>query len=120
MVYEVWNVVNIPAYPNQENPIETTARPAIIIEDLQDEVELCCLTKQVQQVSKYKYCFIVNKDSPEGIQMGLTFDSLVVVDRTVSLKKIRVIYKIGSCPQNIIDKIEELLRLKKEDEKQSK
>lgn len=56
MVYEVWDVVHLPAYPNQENPNETTARPAIIIEDLQDEVELCCLTKQVQQASKYEYC----------------------------------------------------------------
>jgi len=35
-------IQNIPAYPNQENPIETTARPAIIIEDLQDEVEKRC------------------------------------------------------------------------------
>ena len=117
MVYEVWDVVNIPAYPNQENPIETTARPAIIIEDLQDEVEICCLTKQVHQASKYKYCFIVNKDSPEGIQMGLTFDSLVVLDRTVSLKKFRIADYIGSCPQNVINRIEELLRQKKEDNK---
>lgn len=89
MVYEVWDVVHLPAYPNQENPNETTARPAIIIEDLQDEVELCCLTKQVQQASKYKYYFIVKKDSSEGIQMGLTFDSLVVIDRTIPLKKFR-------------------------------
>jgi hypothetical protein len=41
MVYEVWDVVHLPAYPNQENPNETTALPAILI-----------------------------KDSPEGIQMG--------------------------------------------------
>jgi hypothetical protein len=115
MVFEVWDVVNIPAYPNQENPSETTTRPAIIIEDLQDEVELCCLTKQVRQASKYKYCFIVIKDSPEGIQMGLTFDSLVVIDRTIPLKKFRLSLKIGSCPQNIIDRIEELIRQKKED-----
>ncbi|MEI6048891.1 MAG: type II toxin-antitoxin system PemK/MazF family toxin [Bacteroidota bacterium] len=117
MLYEVWEVVNIPAYPNQENPIETTARPAIIIEDLQDEVEICCLTKQIHKFSKYKYCFIIKKDSPEGIQMGLTFDSLVVVDRTVFLKKLRIADYIGSCPQNIIDRIEQLLKQKKSDNK---
>jgi hypothetical protein len=117
MVFEVWDVVDIPAYPNQENPNETTARPAIIIEDLQEEVELCCLTKQLYQASKYKYCFVVKKDSPEGIQMGLTFDSLVVIDRIVTLPKFRLYYQIGTCPKSIIDRIEDLLRQKKEDEK---
>jgi hypothetical protein len=114
MVYEVWDVVNIPAYPNQENPIETTARPAIIIEDLQDEVELICLTSKLGQAINYRYCFVVKKDSPEGNRMGLTFDSLVVVDRIVPLKKIRIADYIGSCPKNIIDIIEELIRQKKE------
>lgn len=45
MVFEIWDVVNIPAYPNQENHHQTTARPAIIIEDFQDEVLICPLTK---------------------------------------------------------------------------
>lgn len=117
MVYEVWDVVNIPAYPNQENPIETTARPAIIIEDLQDEVELICLTSKLGQAINYRYCFVVKKDSPEGNQMGLTFDSLVVVDRTVPLNRIRLSHKIGTCSQNIIDRIEDLIRQRKEDEK---
>jgi hypothetical protein len=55
--------------------------------------------------------------SPAGIQMGLTFDSLVVVDRTVFLKKLRIADFIGSCPQNIINRIENLLTQKKEDNK---
>jgi hypothetical protein len=110
-------VVNIPAYPNQENPIETTARPAIIIEDLQDEVELICLTSKLEQAINYRYSFVVRKDSPEGNQMGLIFDSLVVVDRTVPLKRIRLSHKIGTCPQSIISKIEELIKKKKEDGK---
>ena len=75
------------------------------------------LTKQIHQASKYKYCFIIYKDSPEAIQMGLTFDSLVVVDRTVFLKKFRIADYIGSCPQNIINRIEDLLRQKKDDNK---
>ena len=49
--------------------------------------------------------------------MGLTFDSLVVVDRIVPLKKFRLSLKIGTCPQNIIDRIEDFLRQKKKDEK---
>lgn len=110
MVFEIWDVVNIPAYPNQENYHQTTARPAIIIEDFQDEVLICPLTKQLHQEKKYRYTLKVLKNSNEGIQMGLTFDSLIVLDRTASLKKFRLAQKTGSCPQSIIDKIEEMLK----------
>ena len=33
--YEIWDVVNVPALPNQENPGETKGRPTIILEDLE-------------------------------------------------------------------------------------
>ncbi|MEI8047027.1 MAG: type II toxin-antitoxin system PemK/MazF family toxin [Bacteroidota bacterium] len=114
MGFEVWDVTNIPAFPNQENSKEVTARPAIIIEDLQDEVALCPVTKQLHQVTNYKYAFEILKNTPEGQQMGLTFDSLVVLDRVLSLGKIRLAGKIGSCPQSIIDKIEDILQQMRE------
>jgi len=110
MGYEVWEVTNIPAYPNQEDSREVTGRPAIIIEDLQDEVSVCCLTKQLHQAANYKYTFVVKEASSEGKQMGLTFDSLVVLDRILTIKKIRLAGIIGTCPQSIIDKIEEILQ----------
>ncbi|MCK9400166.1 MAG: type II toxin-antitoxin system PemK/MazF family toxin [Bacteroidales bacterium] len=47
--------------------------------------------------------------------MGLTFDSLIVLDRIEQFKKIRLVGRIGSCPESVIDKIEELLRKIKED-----
>ena len=105
MGYEVWDVTNVPAYPNQENSREVTARPAIIIEDLQDEVSVCCLTSQLHQTANYKYAFLVKEDSPEGKQMGLTFDSLIVLDRIFQMNKIRLAGNIGSCPQSVINKI---------------
>jgi hypothetical protein len=111
MGYEVWDVTNVPAYPNQENFREVTARPAIIIEDLQDEVSGCCLTKQLHQAAKYKYAFLVKEDSPEGKQMGLTFDSLIVLDRILQFKKLRLAGVIGSCPLSIVEKIEEIMKL---------
>lgn len=116
MGYEVWDVTNIPAYPNQENLREVTARPAIIIEDLQDEVSVCCLTKQLHQVANYKYAFVVKKDSEEGRQMGLTFDSLVVLDRIITLKKLRLTGVIGTCPQSIVEKIEEIMQQMQQNE----
>lgn len=115
MGYDVWDVANIPAFPNQENNREITARPAVIIEDLQDEVALCPITKQLHQAAIYKYTLEILKNTPEGRQMGLTFDSLVVLDRIVPLKKIRLSSKIGSCPQPVIDKIENILRKMRED-----
>lgn len=115
MGYEVWDVAHVPAYPNQEDQKEFTARPVIIIEDLQDEVAICPVTKQLHQAGNYTYAFVVTKDSPEGRQMGLTFDSLIVLDRIVQLKKIRLVGIIGSCPESVIEKIEELIRKMKED-----
>jgi hypothetical protein len=109
MGFEVWDVTNIPAFPNQENLREVTARPAIIIEDLHDEVSVCPITKQLHQAAIYKYTLQILKDTPEGKQMGLTFDSLIVLDRIISLGKIRLACKIGTCPQSVIDKIDEIL-----------
>jgi len=115
MGYEVWDVAHVPAYPNQEDSKEFTARPAIIIEDLQDEVALCLVTKQLHQAANYAYAFTIMKNSPEGRQMGLTFDSLIVLDRIIQLKKIRLVGIIGTCPQSVIERIEELQQKMKED-----
>lgn len=113
--FEVWDVVLVPAFPNQENSKEVTTRPAIIIEDLQNEVLICPVTTQLHQQSNYKYSFIVDKDSAEAKEMGLTFTSLVVVDRLVELRKVRLSQAIGSCPQSIIDRIESLIEKMNED-----
>ena len=111
MAYEVWDVANVAAYPNQENSKETTARPVIIIEDLQDEVLLCPVTKQLKQKDNYKNTILVLKDTEEGKAMGLDFDSVIILDRIVPLKKLRLTGKIGSCPDSIIEQIEEMLDL---------
>lgn len=49
------------------------------------------------------------------MQGGLTFNSLIVLDRIVQQKKIRLVGIIGSCPESVIEKIEELMRKMKED-----
>jgi hypothetical protein len=50
-----------------------------------------------------------------GLQMGLTFDSLIVLDRIAQFKKIRLVGCIGTCPESVIEKIEELLHKMKDD-----
>ncbi len=47
MAFEIWDVVTVPAFPNQENNHKTTTRPCIIIEDLNDQVVICPITKIV-------------------------------------------------------------------------
>ncbi len=55
------------------------------------------------------------KDTPEGRQMGLTFDSLIILDRIMQFKKIRLVGCIGTCPESVIEKIEELMGEMKEE-----
>jgi hypothetical protein len=115
MVYEVWDVVNVAAYPNQEEPSETTARPAIIIEDLQNEVLLCPVTKQIHQAQNYKYTFLVKKDSDDGKLLGFEYDSIIVLDRCVQLNKNRLCGKKGICSDYIIEQIDKILLQMKKD-----
>jgi hypothetical protein len=53
---------------------------------------------------------VIRKDSAEGEQMGLTFDSLVVLDRIITLKKLRLTGVIGTCPETIVERIEEIMQ----------
>ena len=78
------------------------------------EFSVCCLTNQLHQAAKYKYTFVIKEYSPEGKQMGLVFDSLIVLDRIFQMNKIRLAGIIGTCPQSVIDKIEEILQNMKE------
>ncbi len=96
--FEVWDVASMPLFPNQENNAEFTARPVLILEDLVDH---------------YQYTLTVIAGTPEAIEMGLSFTSLIVLDRLVYLKKSRLHLKYGHCPDIIIEKVEELLELKK-------
>jgi hypothetical protein len=105
----IWEVFHCPAFPNQENNKECTARPAIVFENLQDDVEVFPVTKQIQNQAKYKKTIFVSKDSFEGREMGLTFDSIIILDRKSQLKKTRLVRKMGICPQTIIDRINEML-----------
>ena len=110
MPFEVWDVVDVAAFPNQEDKKQTTARPAVILEDLQREVLICPVTKQVHQVAIYTYTIYVDKDSAEGRQMGLDFHSIIVLDRHEVLNKLRLRPTTHTCPQTIIDQIEAMMQ----------
>ena len=113
MNYEIWDLANA-GYPNQEDHSKTTDRPVIIIDDLGDEFTLCPLTKQVHQASRYQYTILIEKDSDEGIEMGLGYSSLIVLDRLCDFRKFLLRGKPKRCPDSIIKKIEEILQKMKD------
>ena len=107
--FELWDVVNVPAFPNQEQSSETTGRPAIILEDLENSVIIIPVTKQINQASRYQFILIIEKDTPEAKAMGLTYTSMLIIDRAFTLNKIRLTNVIGKCPDSVINKIEEMI-----------
>lgn len=108
--FQPGDVLVLPFFPNQEDSHSGVPRWVILVEDLGDEFLIVPLTKQTHQVSNYKKCFEIKKGSKEGIQMGLKHDSLAICDRAISLKKIVFRPPVsGTCPDEMIDKIIELL-----------
>lgn len=96
-------------FRNQENPKESTYRPAIVVEDLQNEALVCFMTKQIKQQRNNPDSFIVQMSSPKGQQMGLTYDTLICPSRTMQIPKTIIIPpKRGIYPT---DELDELLNL---------
>lgn len=108
MSFEIWDLAKA-EYPYEEDRSQTKGRPVIIIDDLGDQFTLCPLTKQLRQGSRYKYTITIEKDSIEGIAMGLTYSSLIILDKLGDFRKILLFGKPTRCPDLIIEKIEELL-----------
>ncbi|MCB9235366.1 MAG: hypothetical protein H6581_27170 [Bacteroidia bacterium] len=95
----VADVVNV-MFPKQEAPTEFTFRPAIVVEDFGDSVDLVFMTKNAGQITRYPGSFIVTKDSSDGIEMGLAFDPATISKRFIHSKR-------GTCPDEIMKKVED-------------
>lgn len=101
----------LPYFPHRENKEEGEARWVILLENHISTVLIVPLTKQVHQIKHYPKSFLIKKDSAEGRQMGLLHDSLVLVERVTDMSHF-VISKAtqkGVCPDEILDKIQELI-----------
>lgn len=98
-------------FPNEENNGEDFSVKLCIIlnEELKCAFFVPC-TSQVHQDYRYEMSFIIKKDSPEGKQMNLKNDSLVIIDRfdKLPISIIRSIHK-GTTPESILKRIERLL-----------
>jgi hypothetical protein len=97
-------------FPNQEDPSKATERFAIVIEDLGDEFILVPITKQLHQQSRYPNSILIRHDKATGKQMGLIYDSLIIIERAIQLPKLKITPpKIGTCPNSLLIKIQDKL-----------
>ncbi len=108
------DVLVLPFFPHNENKQEGEARYAIVLEDLGNEWLLLGITSQVHHLQHYPDGFIITKNSADGKQMGLIYDSLICcgvegVRKTFTMNKkfltIPPIQKKGTCSEVLLDKI---------------
>lgn len=110
---EVGDVVVLPFFHHQENRQKGEARSVIILEKFDDACCIVPLSCQDHQEVNYEKCFTIDKNSPDGQQMGLICNSLVIVDRESQYPKVvmnKIIDKLGTCPDEVLDQIHELIR----------
>ena len=103
----VGGVYIIPYFPHQENKNQGEARWIILLEDFVKTVLIVPLTKQTQQISNYPKSFIIKKDSPEGKQMGLPHNSIIMIERVTEMSKfvISKATQCGVCSEELLEKI---------------
>jgi hypothetical protein len=109
MSFETWDI-GFAYVPNQEDGSVTTDRPVVIIDNLGDKFTICPLSKNFLQGERiYKYTIRIEKDSEDALVMGLSYTSIIILDRHGDLPKFRIWGKPKKCPDSVIEKIEDLL-----------
>lgn len=83
----------------------TKLRPAVVIEGFPDESYICQITSK-NRSDQFKG-FWIEKDSSEGVLMGIKTDSFINVETTTTIKNIMIETVIGNCP--FIDEIDDLI-----------
>ena len=106
------DVISLPFMKNQENN-EGTKRWCVVTEKLEDEIEVVPLTKKTHQQKRYTKKILIKKKSKKGKQMGLTYNSLLMIDRTerIKLKYFNHFNKNGVCNKEMLEKLQKMLAL---------
>ena len=109
MLYNKWDVIFVPTFPNQENKTNFSPKPAIVLEVKGTKVSICPITTKLHQASIYRDTIRVDKRTPEHNSMGLRSNSLIVLDRIEEIDISRIESKFGTCHQNIRTQIGSIL-----------
>lgn len=87
-------------FPNA-NLVTYKKRPALVVQDEAIDTGLpqrivACITSNLRRTGVTR--IHVSLDSPEGRQMGLLMDSVIVIDNLVTVQDQAIERVIGSCP----------------------
>ena len=103
-------------YTTDEGQTQTKRRPAVIISSdgnnaRLDDVLLVPLTSNTKRAVKEPTQVVVSMNSPEGQQGGLRLDSVIDCTVIATIPKTLLVNKIGSFPQEIMEKIDQCLMI---------
>jgi hypothetical protein len=102
-IFKPGDVIALPYFPNEENKNEGTARLVLIVEVFNDSYLIVPFTKQTHQSANYTKCIEILKESALGKNMGLLFDSILVLDRQLKINKIIAKPPIlGNCGEDFL------------------
>ena len=98
----VWHV-----WPEPDGRVGKKRRPGIIY-DIIAEDHYCILIFGTDRTGKIPG-FKVEQKSSEGRKMKIDKDSFINLSKIVPLKRVDIIKQIGFCPEEILNKIEEVI-----------
>lgn len=101
-------------YTTDEGGTQTKRRPAVIISNdfnnhRLDDVLLVPLTSNTSRASREPTQVCIAISSPEGQSAGIRLDSVIDCTVIATIPKTLLVSKIGSFPQEIMEKIDQCL-----------
>lgn len=103
-------------YTTDEGQTQTKRRPAVIISNdynnaRLDDILLVPLTSNTKRAVKEPTQVVIAMNSAEGQQGGLRLDSVIDCTVIATIPKTLLVSKIGSFPQEIMEKIDQCLMI---------
>ena len=86
-MFKIGDVIGIPYFPNQEDPLKGKARTVIIVDVTSNGYIIIPMTSQLHQASRYNKTILIRKNDETGRKIGLKFDSLLIIDRKITIGK---------------------------------
>ena len=83
---------------------KTQFRNKMIVEIFNDSYSIIPFTSQIHQSNRYENTIKINKDDDIGKKMGLKYDSILMIDRRMEIKKIVARPPVlGNCGEDFLE-----------------
>jgi mRNA interferase MazF len=88
-------------------PLQSKVRPALVITETKDKYRdiVVCAISSVFPKKAGKRQIAIKTTHPHFKKTGLRVNSVVKIDRIATLRKVDIITRIGSCPEDLWDLI---------------